>query len=287
MSRPPAWPRDVPGDPWDSDPPRDAWERSSRRDAPAGLGESSFQEAVAELYRRWRRGLPCADLARLLGLDEVSPRQADPEDPVDRVPSLSELARIATDHYPAAGGDIADIFFGPWSELLRVERPEHRRLLQIALAAAVGLPADGLLPTPYRQWARGKPRPSLEERARVRAVVRAPWTLWVDKGGRRVDLLGVSAWSAPRPGPLARVLPCPEDSPWVARVVGSPDGPRVALGFALPALPPADLLQRQVQEAVWRARLRAPRIRRSTALIRQGQVLVRRLHEWTWVQQAR
>jgi hypothetical protein len=78
------------------------------------------------------------------------------------------------------------------------------------------------------------------------------------------------------------VLPCEDDAPWLAKVVGTPSGAKVALGFRVPALPSAARVESIAREVLWRGRLGDRRAPHHVFYAREGHVLVRRIHEWMW-----
>ncbi len=239
MSARPVWPVQQPEAPWDDPPAELGYGQMSRHLGARTPPRAVYDARVAALLAALREGAECAALGHELGVDgTVHPRGGDYEVEVDRPATVPELIRVATDHYPAAGSDAADVLLGPYADALDVRRPDDLFALKVALAAMALVPSDLVGQTAYERWANTKPRPSLEDRAMVRAVLWAPWTLWELVDGERVDRLGLSAWSNPAPGPLASVLPCEDDAPGSRRWLARPAAPRSRSASACRRCPP-------------------------------------------------
>ncbi len=218
MSARPVWPVQQPEAPWDDPPAELGYGQMSRHLGARTPPRAVYDARVAALLAALREGAECAALGHELGVDgTVHPRGGDYEVEVDRPATVPELIRVATDHYPAAGSDAADVLLGPYADALDVRRPDDLFALKVALAAMALVPSDLVGQTAYERWANTKPRPSLEDRAMVRAVLWAPWTLWELVDGERVDRLGLSAGTARVGAAVRRRRPLAREGGWHAQ----------------------------------------------------------------------
>lgn len=205
---------------------------------------------------------------------------------VDRVPSADDMARIACDIAPASGNDGPDRVLGPWADELDARQPADRRALITATAAACFFPPDDDPQTPFEAWCRRPPAPSVAERARFRAVARAPWAIRRITGTDplcSVDATGLAdAWT---PGdqltvaPIASLIAPRVGDTLVVRAVRLADGEWIAaLALVVPGFPPDSAIAGWVADAV----ARSDGLTVERALARHGQVLVRRACERAW-----
>ena len=265
----------VPREVWDATVPllRARWELVDRGVVPTPDAELDHLVATLRLDRRhWsERRVPTA---------------------VGQMLSDAALAQLAADWMPDLGDDPGRVL-GVWATHLRREVPEHRRALLIALSGALyAYQPDGLSAADRFQRA-GQNRASVEDRAAVRALGKAPWALWevVDIAPGRVrlgNLCGISEvwtppswvklehWGSVAGGALqvgealaARVLPVGEV--WRAR-----------LALRLPQAPDAERCAAWVRFLGLRMRTVDMRMNRETMLGRHGHLLVRWAHEWCW-----
>lgn len=201
---------------------------------------------------------------------------------VDRAPTIAEAVRVATDQAPAAGGEAPDRMLGPW-----VDEPASRELMAVAVAAAAWFAPDVDDEAPWSGWARQEPRPSVEERARFRAVADAPWGLWwLDGGGDRVALRAAVAlgdrWLPKGPVWVRRVPLVGPVIAVAARVIETTEGPVAVTAIGLPGLP--DDLEARVGRIVDAVKAVDAHASREEALRRRGHALVRSVCEWAWLQ---
>ncbi|MEZ4321218.1 MAG: hypothetical protein R3F61_27330 [Myxococcota bacterium] len=233
-------------------------------------------------WREWRTGqLPLEgfeQVAHDLGLTE--PLAPDRNHLRRGVPlaSLEQLARIALDHWPAAGGDGPDMVLGPAS----VFAPDALRL--VAVAGCAFLRTEDMPYNAVHVWFRGKPPPTAAERASVHAVELAPWALWevVERwpDGRVTlrDATGLGPQYLPI-GPVQILGGLPVERAMAARVLPGPDDHWVAHTVVpLDVLPSRADVERWITHEAWLARTFQPGITRE-ALLRKRPVLVRRAIE--------
>jgi hypothetical protein len=231
------------------------------------------------LWAAWRRrhvdpdGFVAAARARSLCAEELDDRnRPDWRYPA---PSLDDLIRVTTDTWPAAGMDAPDVVLGPGS--LFASRLRRR----VAVAGCAFVWTDGWPQSCFHIWCRGKPLPTAEERATLRAVGLAPWALW--RVERRASELHLHDWSglgaAYRPdGPVRVIGEEPTGEGLAARVLFTSDGWVAHCAIDVPVLPTRERVDDHVREETWLARTVQPGITRE-ALLRKRPFLVRRAME--------
>lgn len=255
----------------------------------AALAE--LEEGIAALLAGRRSGDGLRDLAEALGVAGLPPTDPRPVPRAGRLPSLAEMARIATDIDPSSGNTAPDRFLGPWADVLDAATAD-RRVLHTAVAASCFLPVDedrhGR--TPLIQWVRRKPHPPVEERERMRAVERAPCSAWrllerTEAGWLLEDLVGLHRAPA---GPVAADDPpsvdgagAPGDT-LLARVVSAEGGWHAVLPLVVRGCPGREQVRTwlEVESWSWRLDRKVPSL--EVMMRDRPHVLVRRVHEWAW-----
>lgn len=216
-----------------------------------------------------------AEIARQHGLTDPLIADRNTPDWDHPLVSLADLARITTDTWPAAGMDAPDAVLGPRS----VFAPRLARLVAVAGCAFVW--TDGWPLSSFHLWCRGKPLPSAELRATVRAVGLAPWALWrVDRreeGVHLVDHTGLGEVYLPH-GPVQIVGEQPTGEGLAARVHRTGAGWVAHTAVDVPHLPSRAAIDRWLEQETWMARTVQPGVTRE-ALLRKRPVLVRRALE--------
>ena len=120
-----------------------------------------------------------------------------------------------------------------------------------------------------------KPRPAVEVRASLKALARAPTSLWKRDGDRWESLLPLAPAFLPV-GPMDG-----PPSPFaVGRAVRGPDGWWLAAALPLPAAPAASVVVRRMELELLRARLWERRATWEDALRDHGEVVARTCCEW-------
>lgn len=312
---------------WPADP--DPFDPFADQDEPADLGYEDFRRAGGKLapdaYQRQAARLVAlldealagrvpldADARRELGAllnslrvsRRLTPDRRTQRPVAPALPSDADLARLTADVLPAVGQEAPDRVLGPLVDELDARRPEHALTLRVAVAAAAFLVADGMRAqdeagldpgqTPFEIWSRRKPLPTPAERAAVRAVERAPWTVWAvgsaegDDAFHLRELVGIAPSGLPdAPVRLAGVAapfrPLRTGDTLLARVVQGPGGWEARAAIAIPGGPPAVRLRSWVRLELVRQRLRQRTLTVDALLRRRGHVLARRLVEWAWI----
>lgn len=204
---------------------------------------------------------------------------------VDAVPSDAQLARIAADLCPAAGMEASDRVLGPWAD----ERLPAR-VRQVALAVLCFAPPDGDRLSPAHQWSRRQPLPSVEERARVRAVGLAPLSAWQatqQADGRWLVTDPLDLDPRHRPGSPVLVRDPAElgvgtTATLFARIAHTEDGPVASAPLLVRPSVPDALLRAWADLLVLRVRLSDPGRTFEAVLRGRGCDLARRGAEWAW-----
>jgi hypothetical protein len=190
---------------------------------------------------------------------------------VVRAPTLAELVRVATDASPALGNEAPDRLFGSRAVDLAAADPAGRHWLSTAAAAACFFLDDADGREAWEFWASNEPPPTREERARVRAVARAPWVAWhVDEVWTPcfdVDRRWVPDRAPAVIGPRAPIA----GEIWCARVIRTTEGPVASLAVPVRGLD----WEPAVKTLVRWARIRDSRYTREGVLRRFGHTLVR------------
>ncbi|MBN2797871.1 MAG: hypothetical protein JXX28_01875 [Deltaproteobacteria bacterium] len=265
------------------------WPLEERWDDP--WAHEGAPEAVRAVWEGRAEGLVSRLEALAAGPDSLRP-VLYPH--AEAVLTGAEAAQLAADVEPALGMDGPHWVLGPWMEELDARDPWHRRAMVHAmgeLAFALDRTGD---PSPATQWMTIKPVPTVQERARVRALDRAPLLLWA-LGERvdaarwrlrpRVDLGPTLCPEEPvRLEPIGGVLgPVTTGDSLLARVAWDAAGPVAVLGLGLPGQPDDVLVRRWVHliAAAWRAS--DPRAPLAECLRYRGFDLARAVHEWAWV----
>ena len=201
------------------------------------------------------------------------------------------LLRIGADQSPSVGMEGPAALLGPWSDVLDIRSPSDRRCAAMAAAAWTlhaypGKSARSVV----RVWERSKPIPSQDTRARVRAIVRAPWNVFAidareGECAQLRPLLPMSSDAVPSEpvsiSELRSVQGVPGDLV-VARIARGRRVSRVVVGFTLGGRPRDELLDRWLEECLLHTRLWNRRATVDDALRERGDLLVCRLHEWAW-----
>lgn len=272
------WPFDAdPRDPF-PEPLRDPPDTHELHDALAALWAGRVSEqAVAQLAQRHH-------------LDGRLRIRSRPLPTGPWLPSEADLVRIATDADPGLGAATPDLVLGPLAD-----EPLDRRTLEITLALGAFFRGDSAQTTPQQRWSRAAPLPSVEARAAVRAIARAPLAPWQilerSTDGEAVvvsDLVGLGPPSTPD-GPVAlrppgrllggRIEP---GGLLLARIARGPGGWVATCPLVIPGpLPTA--VPRWIRWLAWHDRIdrRGP-ISTSGLLARQGHALTRRILEAAW-----
>ena len=279
----------------------DPWLDHCKQMGEDAVSRELWEATVPLLRARWEqveRGLvatPDPELNRLVSSILLDRRQWSerrvPTEVTELLPDAA-LAQLAVDWMPDLGDDPGRVL-GPWATHLRRERPEHRRALLVALAGALFTYQPNGLSAADRFQRSGQNRASVEDRAGVRIVGKAPWAIWsvMEIEGSRVrlgNLCGISeVWTPPdwvvlehcgsAKGGLievgdalaARVLP----------VAGAWHG---RLALRLPKAPSSERCLAWVRFLGLRMRPVDMRMNRETMLGRHGHLLVRWAHEWCW-----
>lgn len=272
------WP--TPGDPHDPFP-------EPRLVPPAG---HELREAVASLWAGRVSEAQVEAIARRHGLDEPLRSRSRPLPTSPWLPSEADLVRIATDIDPGLGACAPDLVLGPVAD-----EPLDRRTLQIVLALGMFFRGDGAPATPQQRWSRVVPLPTVEARAAVRAIARAPLAPWRileisgDRRGARIsDLVGLGPPSCP-PASI-RLRPCGHllggrlepGALLLSRIAQDPQGWVATCPLVIPG-PLPGAVPRWIRWLAWHDRLdrRGP-ISTSGLLARWGHVLARRILEVLW-----
>ena len=167
------------------------------------------------------------------------------------LPTFEEMARVAADYAPGAGNEAPDRVLGPWVDRLSVSVREERRLLLLALAAACFFAPDDDFRSPFLQWSRRAPAPSMRDRNRFRAVAQAGFGVWSvesdDLGPRQVvsTLVAASNVQPPQVFPVEHraVLPGRVPKFFVGRSVRTNEGWVLALGVGMERTPSSSLIR--------------------------------------------
>lgn len=288
-------------DPWDDDPVllTEAWRVHRRRFPFAGLDQGTFTATLRqfeECLRQWLAGEAALDRARGLAdtLGIAAPPEPDPRglEQQEDIATAEELARLGTNGHPDLGSEAPGRVLGPWEGQLT---PRDRDVLCMALAEAAFMERVRGEMSSWTRFRRRKPLPSVEARARVRAIAHTPVGCWtiasrVDGGWRLADRLGLVARRVPNePVDLSAVASVDGSVPHhggtlVGRVVYTPRGWQCPVGFVVRGQPPHKLLRETVEVTLWRQRIVLPRVSLEEALSDAGYSLVRRVHEWAWCQ---
>lgn len=225
------------------------------------------------LFRARKRGIDAPEFSHLLcgilagdatcaaalGVDRpLSHNYVQPRVTSD-LASLAECAQLATDMAPHLGLDgVVRLLGEVWLDL-DARLPRDRRALLAALAASCFMQEedDRHDRSPFEQWVRRKPIPSVAERVRFRAIDHEPhrlchirsrgatWTLEdaLDGGLITVD-----------PSRLAHLL-CDEGPAVIARLAYTTEGRVATVGWVLPKMPDLATVARYRQVRVWLNRL--------------------------------
>ena len=307
MSAAPRWPtRHDFGDPFADDPvdPELAWRAAIKRD-PLGAGPRAelegrvrrFESALGDLLagRRPTDDSELWALVRALQLDAPFAPDSRGVELADQPATVPDCVRVATNFWPDLGGDAPDWLLGPWADVLR--RPAHEAVFRAALAAAAFVPPSADEKSAATLLHKREPLPSIAERTRFRVIDRAPVGLWtltsrVDAGWRIADRLGLALRRVP-PGPVTLRDPvsvCGVEPAhgvtMAARLVPTEQGWVACLPFLVPGEPPIEVVRAWLRLERWRAHLERTRVSLEQLLCDRGHVLIRRLHEWAWVQAA-
>lgn len=200
------------------------------------------------------------------------------------LPTFEEMARVAADYAPGAGNEAPDRVLGPWVDRLSATVPQERRLLLMALAAACFFSPDDDFRTPFQQWSRRSPAPSVADRSRFRAVAQAGWGCWEVEsdpcGSQRVvsTVLAAADAQPPQLFPVEQWVVLPDRTPkfFVGRSVLTNAGHVLAMGLGVERVPPVS----RIREFV---RSETPGLHAGSAdvwLRRRGHRLVRYLAEF-------
>jgi hypothetical protein len=184
--------------------------------------------------------------------------------------SLLDLAEITEDWVPDVGVMVERVL-GPFAN-----GPLPRLL--VAVAAAVLASSPILFPRTRpidRAIDARKPRPPVELRASLKAIARAPVSLWKRRGERWESLLPLAPAFVPD-GPMEG----PPTPFAVGRAVRSPEGWWLAAALPLPAAPGAVAVARRVELELLRARLWERRVTWEDVLRDHGEVVARTCCEW-------
>jgi len=298
----------VVADPW-GDPVQIDWNRAwslhCQRRGAESLGREPFRSALEAFLERigvllaGHASTPdpvLADLSRELGLGAPLPPDPRLVDRVPGVPSLGAMVRVATDIAPAAGEEGPDRLLGPWVEELDPREPMHLAVLRQAVAASCFLAVEGDRwgRSPFVQWVRRKPHPTLEERESFRAVERAPAAAWrlVEPCGDRwviAALLGISRHAVPDAPVSIPALASVNGGGGsgdllLARVVATEAGWVAPLALAVRGLPAPEVIRSWValEGLLLGIDHKLPSLDELLRL--RPHVLVRRAHEWAWTQ---
>ncbi len=221
-------------------------------------------------------------------------------EPVARVPSDAELARVALDRAPNAGEAAPNALLGAWAKHLNLGEPAHRRAWTAAVAASAYVCHDDDTRSPMRSFLRELRHGPAGRRAEREAWVAlhqaplAPWELValpnssgaplgagfgvrpcvpvgaVPPADAAVDLAAVGQvfGHVPQAGDLlvARVLP--SATGWVARTA-----------FVLPGLPSRELLTGWMVDLLAPLRAETRVLHLDDALRAAGHRLVRAAHD--------
>lgn len=224
--------------------------------------------------------------------DRSAPHHAhDPLEPHADLPSEVELASLCTDYWPEAVNDAPGLLLGMLGESLSLTDPVGRHALLNCVAAGAMMEARGLLRAPQYVWATRSPEPPIPERTRLRAVSRAPLSLWriearsSDAAGRDravlVDQLGLHpAYQPSQPVDVSTVAWLAQSGASGSLVAGrvalrSPRDPVLVHGIGLPGPPPAaSLIDQWRDEVLLRTWARVPRARVEDALRGRGHAVV-------------
>src|SRR6185436_13541383 len=120
-----------------------------------------------------------------------------------------------------------------------------------------------------------KPRPPVELRASLKAIARAPVSLWRRQGDRWESVLPLAPAFVPDSAMEGPATPFA-----VGRAVRGPDGWWLATALPLPAAPGAVALARRVELELLRARLWERRATWEDVLRDHGEVVARTCCEW-------
>jgi hypothetical protein len=210
-------------------------------------------------------------------LDQHERRRLQPADPL---PTTADLCRIGTDYSPALGNDAPGLLLGPWA------LTASPAVLQVAVAHLAMARASLKRPSPVRTWGRNQPRPSVAERAAIRAVDHTPLSLWKRDGNGLRDLVGLARGFIPEGSvqvePIVHLGPPNGGGVIAARVLPTASGWAAFGAIEIPGHPPASRIRRWRDEVVAQAIAAATRATVETALMWRGHVLVRRAAEWAW-----
>jgi len=239
---------------------------------------------VVEAFRRNEAELSEVEAVATL-FELTAPLYYDRNRPewISEAPSLGELARITTDHWPAAGMDAPDIVLGAAS----IFPPPGRAL--IALAGSAFIWTRDWPQSSFHIWCHGNPMPSAALRSQIRGVGLAPWALWSVRyeGGELFleDVTGLAEAYLPT-GPVRVIGEQPTGKGLGARVFPTPSGWVAHCALDLPALPS----QEQISRWIWIETMLARTIQygiTTEALLRKRPFLIRRALEFCVVETMR
>lgn len=233
-----------------------------------------------DLWEAWRQlqagdPAPFREAAHAHGLDEPLLDDRNRPDWGHSLVSLEDLARITTDTWPAAGMDALDAVLGPRALFA------DRLASLIAVAGCAFVWTDAWPQSCFHIWCRGKPLPSAQLRAAVRAVGLAPWALWRvehrDDGLYLHDHTGLGDAYQPS-GPVTVIGEPPTGEGLAARVLFTDLGWVAHTALDVPHLPSRAQIVTWMHYETWMARTVQPGVTRE-ALFRKRPTLVRRAME--------
>jgi hypothetical protein len=244
---------------------------------PPHLGEPVYQQAVAAFDERTRSILdgraPWSTLPELaVAVGVAGPVRHDrraPREAPRRIEDL-DLAELTEDSVPDMGVMVERVV-GPFAT-----GPLPRSLVAVAATMLALSPILFPRTRPIDRAIDGrKPRPALELRASLKALARAPTSLWERRGERWETLLPLAPAFVPD-GPMEG-----PSSPFaVGRAVRGPAGWWMAAALPLPAAPPAAVVARRMELELLRARLWERRVTWEDVLRDCGEVVARTCCEW-------
>jgi len=285
-----AYPIDGPADPGRS------WSNYVAGRWPA-MDHADYLAALAQLERELAHAedghaVELAELVGLLRLDHALPEDTHQPLRIGIPCTAADIIRPGTDLAPDLGDWASQALIGPAADTLDMRRPEHRRLAEIALAEAGAHVDPGEVHPPLLRWARDRSQPPEPQRDAVRAVVRAPWTIWrvTGQAGRRwvlEDQLGLSArWLPPGPVPIhgAGYLdrPFAVGSLLAARLAHTPTDAIARFPIVLPERTTTADVERAFKLMVFRVRREARNMSRERMLWLHGRWIIRALFRWAW-----
>jgi hypothetical protein len=242
---------------------------------PPHLDEAAYSRAVAEFDAGTRAVVegraPWSSVSgRAVGVEGSARHDRRAPRVAPRRIGLLDLAEITEDWVPDIGVMIERVL-GPFAV-----GPVPRSL--VAIAAAMLALSPILFPRTRpidRAIEERKPRAPVELRASLKAVARAPVSLWRRDGERWESLLPLAPSFVPQdpmegpPTPFA-----------VGRAVRGPDGWWLATALPLPAAPSGSAVARRIELELLRARLWERRVTWEDVLRDHGEVVARTCCEW-------